>query len=291
MLAARLKELLLRTRLGRALYLLYRNLEHHNAPLAASGMAFDTFLSLVPLVAFAGLLLSFAHQRGDLVLGSIARAAPAPVARLVDAEYLRLTDAGVATMAPISFLAFLWVTSGGVSTALGVFEVMFETKPRPWYVRRAIGAACVLASIAVVAVVAFAVLGASTIFGDGALSAMLWVVPPLLVIGLLALFFRIAIQRPRPLRRVLAGVLVTTVLWAVVSAAFSYYVSTLARYATLYGSLAAVAIFLFWLWLLALALLVGGEITAQLDGIRSDDLPPSVRLIGPSTRTKVKLHG
>jgi membrane protein len=69
---------------------------------------------------------------------------------------------------------------------------------------------------------------------------------------------------------------VTMVLWVLASALFSMYVATLSRYATLYGSLAAVAIFLFWLWLLALSLLVGGEVNAQLEGVR-DDTPASVR--------------
>jgi membrane protein len=88
---------------------------------------------------------------------------------------------------------------------------------------------------------------------------------------MLSAFFRVAIRTDHVFRRrrVLPGVLVTVVLWAGLSALFSFYVTTLARYATLYGGLAAVAIFLFWLWLLALALLVGGEVNAQLDGVRA----------------------
>lgn len=69
-------------------------------------------------------------------------------------------------------------------------------------------------------------------------------------------------------RRLLPGGVVTVALWAAASAGFSYYVARFARYATFYGSLATVAIVLFWLWLLSLALLVGGEVNAQLEGVR-----------------------
>lgn len=273
----------MRSHAGRAAYRLYSNLDHHNAPLAASGMAFDTFLSLVPLVAFAGFVLGILHQRGELVLEPIAEAAPAPVAMLVNKEYLRLTGEGAVAMAPLSLLAFVWVTSSGISTALGVFEVMFETKPRPWAVRRAIGIACVLGSILIVGAVAAASYGVATALGPTIGRVLAVTIPILTLIGILAGFFRIAVRRKNAAKRVAIGVTVTITLWSIVSAMFSYYVATLSRYATLYGNLATVAIFLFWLWLLALALLVGGEVAAQLDGIRRDDAPPSGRIIGPSS--------
>jgi membrane protein len=81
-------------------------------------------------------------------------------------------------------------------------------------------------------------------------------------------------------------VALTIVLWAAISGLFSYYVATIARYATLYGQLAAVAIFLLWLWLLALALLIGGEANAQLDGLRNPvamGKPPSSEAGVPQT--------
>jgi membrane protein len=278
-LALDLRDRMQRNRVGRVLYRLYWNLDHHNAVLSASGMAFDTFMSLVPLVAFAGLVLSWLHQRGDLMLAPLARAAPAPVTALVDGEYLRLSDGGIAAIAPISLVAFIWVTSSGLSTALGVFEVMFETTPRPWYIRRMIAMACVLGSIAAVGSLAFASYGLASIVGDTFGKVLVVVAPGLILVGLLAGFFRIAIPRSRPMRSVAIAVVTTLVLWSIVSAAFSYYVATLARYATLYGSLATVAIFLFWLWLLALMLIIGGEVTAQLEGIRPEGAPSS-RLIG-----------
>jgi len=104
------------------------------------------------------------------------------------------------------------------------------------------------------------------------LGFILPIVGPVLLV---AVFFRIATQRTGgPRRRVFPGAVLTVALWAATSTLFSFYVSRIASYATLYGSLAAVAIALLWLWIASLALLVGGEVNALLDGIGLEDEPP-----------------
>jgi len=267
---ARLKHAFLANRVGRALHVLIGNLDRHHAPIAAGAMAFDAFLSLVPLAALAGYVLARLHQSGEVLLGPLLRTAPRAVAELIEGAIVRLADGGVAVIAPVSIGAFLWVTSAGLSTAMYVFETMFWSKPRPWYWRRAIAMMCVVAAIAIIALVTAIAVGAAIVSHLlGQLVAIL--LPTATLIGMLSAFFRIAIRTDHVFRkrRVLPGVLVTVVLWSILSAIFSLYVTTLARYATLYGGLAAVAIFLFWLFLLALALLVGGEVNAQLDGVRA----------------------
>jgi membrane protein len=258
------------TRLGAALILMWDALDHHHAPIAASAIAFDAFLSLVPLAAFAGLIMSLLHETGDLILAPIARNAPKPVADLVlDAAYRFLGNPTPAVIAPVSIAAFLWTSSAGISTAMSVFEAMFHSPPRPWWWRRGIAILCVIASIIIIAMVTSLGVGIGLLSRRAGAAAAV-ALPTATLIGMMTAFFRIAVRRGPVFkkRRVLPGVLVTVVLWSLLSALFSFYVSTLARYTTLYGSLAAVAIFLFWLWLLALALLVGGEVNAQLDGVR-----------------------
>jgi membrane protein len=276
MLGEKIRDLLLRYRAGRALLLLVHNLDIHHAPVAASAMAFDAFLSLVPLAAFAGYVLSAFHESGDVLLGPILRTSPGPVADLVYGAVRRLSDDSTTAIAPVSIVAFLWTSSAGLSTAMYVFEAAFQSPPRPWWWRRGIAILLVLVSVGIVAVVTGLSIGVSMLsITAGAVFAV--VVPSATVIGMLLGFFRIAVRRSKVFRRrrALPGVFITVVLWSILSALFSFYVTTLSRYATLYGGMAAVAIFLFWLWLLALALLVGGEVNAQLDGIR-EDLPPSM---------------
>ncbi|WP_234022837.1 YihY/virulence factor BrkB family protein [Sorangium cellulosum] len=190
-------------------------------------------------------------------------------------ELFRLSQSSA--VAPISITGFLWITSSGLSTAMGVFDTIYNIRERPWYVRRAIAAACVMASLAVVPVVA----GLGVLIGSlsGSIGARIvaFALPAGLVICMVAAFFRLSIQRPNvERRRIFPGAVLTVVLWAIVSTLFSLYVATLGRYATFYGSLATVAIFLFWLWLQALALLIGGELNARLERERAGvtSIPP-----------------
>ncbi len=270
MLGVRLWEVVRRTRAGRALLLMIDVLDQHHAPIAASAIAFDAFLSLVPLAAFAGMVMHRLHE-SDLILKPLLRASPAQVADLVGGAASRLSDDNAAVVAPLSIVAFIWTTSSGLSTAMSVFEKMFHSPERPWWWRRGVAMVCIVASVAIVAAVTSVTVGIGMISARaGAVVAV--IVPTATLVGMLSAFFRISVRRGPVYtrRRVLPGVLVTFVLWALTSALFSFYVSSLSRYATLYGGLAAVAIFLFWLWLLALALLVGGEVNAQLDGLRDE---------------------
>src|SRR5262245_5152497 len=124
MLFERLHRLAMRYAASRVLVRLIQNLDRHDTPRVASAMAFDAFLSLIPLVAIAGFFLQRRNEHGGLLIVSIFAAAPRPVVELVDFEFFRLSDAGGVVLAPISLIAFLWVSSAGIATAMGVFETI-----------------------------------------------------------------------------------------------------------------------------------------------------------------------
>ena len=272
MVTAWLKLLWDRSAAVRRVWRLVVNLDRHDAWRAANAITFDAFLSVIPLLAIAGYVLHRLNQSGDIVLGPILRTAPPAIARLADTEFLRLSEKGAFAMAPISVTGFLWVSSSGLSTTMGVFDVIYKAEPRTWYQRRLIAIGLVILGLAVVAITAAAPGG--VVRGRGAAPAPTGavVLPTLVLTGAGAGFFRIAIRRPDHVRRrFIPGALVTVVLWAVVSILFSAYIRVFPRYATFYGSLAAVAILAFWLWLLSLSLLVGGEVNADLEGIRDPD--------------------
>ncbi|MDC0747206.1 YihY/virulence factor BrkB family protein [Polyangium mundeleinium] len=260
----------------RALGRLVHYLDLHEAPRAASAMAFDAFLSIIPLLAVAGWALHRLRDAAAELLGSLLSAAPPSVSAALGEDFFRISDAKALVLAPLGLIAFLWVSSAGAATAIGVFETMFVCTPRPWWKRRLVGLGLVLGAIPFVGIAT--ALGILFTHVTGSLGGALVAAagPAVILTALIAAFFRLTITRPATVRRrVWPGAFVTVSLWAIVSTLFSVYVRSLARYATLYGTLANVAVLLFWLWLLSIALLVGGEVNAQLEGVRDphDDAP------------------
>jgi membrane protein len=66
-------------------------------------------------------------------------------------------------------------------------------------------------------------------------------------------------------------------LWLIASALFSWYVSSFGSYNETYGSVAAIAVFMMWLWLSAFAVLIGGEVNAELEAARKPPRPAAAR--------------
>lgn len=95
------------------------------------------------------------------------------------------------------------------------------------------------------------------------MEALRW---PLLVIlgsGMLTILYLSSEgMRQAGVRRVLPGALAAVVIWLVVSAVFSLFMSNLANFNLTYGSLAGVVVFLIWLYVANLAALAGMAIGA-----------------------------
>jgi membrane protein len=67
------------------------------------------------------------------------------------------------------------------------------------------------------------------------------------------------------LRWVLPASALATVLWILLSAGFSLYVSNFASYSSTYGSLAGMIVFLIWLWLSNAAVVFGAQFGCELE--------------------------
>jgi membrane protein len=70
-------------------------------------------------------------------------------------------------------------------------------------------------------------------------------------------------------RWVSPGGLLAVLVWLAGSVGFAFYVANFGRYNKVYGSLAAVIIFLIWLWISNIAILLGAEFDAELQRERA----------------------
>jgi membrane protein len=97
--------------------------------------------------------------------------------------------------------------------------------------------------------------------------AIRWVGSILVLVVLFAVFYYLGPNRESPRWTWISpGGVVAAVIWIAASLGFSFYVSNFGQgYGETYGSLAGVVLLILWLFFSALAVLVGGELNAELE--------------------------
>lgn len=112
------------------------------------------------------------------------------------------------------------------------------------------------------------VVEARPIFFDLALAAR-WTISLAAVVGLTALIYHVGVprsERTTPRKswaHTLPGAVVATAMWFISTLIFGWYVTRVANYSAVYGSLGAGIALLFWLYLVSLSVLFGAEFNEQ----------------------------
>jgi membrane protein len=174
----------------------------------------------------------------------------------------------------------LWSASSGIAGMISGLNVAFDVpEDRKFLKKRLIsflllGALLILGGVAVALLIFGQPLGewlqdlipvGETLFVY-VWTTVRWVVTLILVTALFAIFFYIGPNRAAPRWQwVSPGGIVATIVWLAASLAFSLYVSSFGSYGETYGALAGVVILILWLYLTAIAILVGGELNAELE--------------------------
>jgi len=93
-----------------------------------------------------------------------------------------------------------------------------------------------------------------------------WAMLLVLLMLSLAVLYRYGTSRPAARWRWVSwGAVASTVIWAIGSLLFSYYVSQVAQINVLFGSLGAVIIFFLWSYLTVLTMLLGAQVNAEME--------------------------
>jgi len=135
----------------------------HDATSAANSMAFNFFLSVIPLLVLVGFLLGhFVRKNGvDEFMGPLLEVIPAGSGDLIRHELERLAESGAAgSVAPLSIAGFLWLTTSGTHHMMDVFERVVRAPRRSWWKQRAIALATVLMGLVATCATTWAVLAA-----------------------------------------------------------------------------------------------------------------------------------
>ncbi|MGZ4666015.1 MAG: YihY/virulence factor BrkB family protein [Frankiaceae bacterium] len=264
----------------------WRQSKEHNTSLLAAGVAFFSFLSLIP--ALASLLILYGiftnpNQAADQVK-SWGKALPADAQKVLTDQLsgLAKTNGGALTIGLIITLAAaLWAASGAMGNLIKALNVSYrEGEGRGMVMQRGLallltfgGIVFFALTIALIAVIPALLnhfhLG---IAGTALIQVARWGLLVVVVVVALAMLYRVGPDRQDPrFRWASVGALVATVLWVAGSVAFSFYVSTFGNYNKTYGALAGVVIMLLWLYLTCFAVLLGAEINSATELQTSED--------------------
>lgn len=241
---------------------------------AAAAMAYYFFLAIFPaLIAIVGILgLVSVDAQGliralrDSLPGGAGVALTSAVAnadRTSDAASLAATVGGIAVA--------LWSASAGMAALQTGLNVAYDVPRERKFLKKRGVALLLLAATLVLGGVPSPIFT----FGDSTLSTALgWVLTVAAVMILFSVFYYFGPNRDRPTWRwVSAGGVIGGLLWIVASLIFGLYISTFNSYGKTYGPLAGVVVLVLWLYLSSIAVLVGGELNAELERQASDGTP------------------
>ncbi len=264
----------------RFLVRLVDNISQDNIGLTAAGIAFYFLMASFPAIAAAISLYGLFADATVIPqqMSVLDHFLPGDALRLLTGQALKIAGAGGNALSAgviLGLLFTIYSTTQGTKALITGLNIAYNEKERRSFLLLNITAYILnvfllvffLLSLSLVAVLpAFFAL----IPVPGALGSILllsrWPIMCVLALLALSVLYSIGPSHSRPGWKPFSwGAGVTTVLWLMMSLAFSCYVSNFSSYNETYGSLGAVVILLLWFWMTAVAILLGAEFNATLE--------------------------
>ncbi len=255
--------------------------------LAAAGCAFYATLALFPaismLVSVYG--LAFDPQTVEPQMKVLKHLLPGPAYTLIaDRIHILVSkDHGTLTISLIvSVLVTMWSSSAGTKSMLAALNIAYDEKEARSFLRfqatalgmtlcGIMGAALTLALLVFLpAALDFVPAHFGMQLIEQQTQLLIRLGSPVLMVLFVAAAFSL-LYRFGPSRQearwhwVTPGAIVSTALWLLASAGFSYYVGHVASYDATYGPLGAVIGIMMWFFVTAYVVLLGAELNAELE--------------------------
>lgn len=252
----------------------------------------SSYFSVISIIPFLMLILSLARilfpEFVDSVFIGIERELPDKFSSLLSTVYAELSERGSVSIVSISAVSMFWLSSRGVAAMTrGVAEV-YGTRDRTTFISETLHSIVYTVIMILVVILSLTVLVFGVFIRDQAVERfpntagifdliirLRMAVFFVLLVFLFSLIFaevsrngrKKGIERhevPSGFKAQLPGASVAAVGWMVYSFFFSLYIEYFPSASYIYGSLAAVILFMLWLYFCMVILLVGAEINKAI---------------------------
>lgn len=274
----------------------------------AAALSYYFLLALFPLLLFLITMLGYFAEAGtelrNNLLTYLGRVMPRSASELIHTTVNEITQNRDSSKLSLGLLAALWVASSGMGAISETLNVAYGVKEsRPWW-RARLAAVILTIMLAVLIITALALVLYGGEIGEG-LSARLglggvftsawailqWVVVLAFVLLAFALMYYFAPNvEDQKWYWVTPGSALGVALWLLVSFAFRLYLRYFDTYSVTYGSLGAVIVLMLWFYLTGVAILIGGEINAEIENAAAESGLPGAKRHGQKSPTKLEVQ-
>ena len=253
----------------------------------AAKLAYYFLLALFPLLIFLtsiiGLVLGPGTGLRHALFNYLSQVMPSAAFQLIDKTMLEVSNASGAGKISFGILAALWAAASGVGAMMDSLNSAYDSdETRSWWKQRLVALVLTVALSVLIIGAVIVIFGGSKIehlgahYGFSDAFVLTWKIlqwPIALAFMLLAfaLIYYFAPDLNRKWKWITPGSVIGVVLWLLVSFAFKGYLHFFNSYSKTYGSLGAVIVLMLWLYLTGAAVLVGGEINAEIENAASQE--------------------
>ena len=249
----------------------------------ASAISFQVFFALIPLLMFAFGLLGFLSLQeawqediAPEIEGSVSNA----FYKVVDDTVNQVLGSKQLFWVTLGAAIAVWEISGAVRAVMQVFNRIYDVEEtRPFWKRMRISIALAAVS-GLLLILAAVVLRFSPLLVDAIASGFVvdlvsfvarWAIALALMLIVVGVMVRFAPNCSRPLHWVSFGALIVVFGWAVMTIGFYTYVTQIADYESIFGSLATIIVLMTYLYTSVIVFLTG----VQLDSLVQDGIARS----------------
>jgi membrane protein len=246
----------------------------------AAQLSYYFLLALFPLLLFLMTLLGYFAEAGSQIrnnlINYLGKVMPPSAIELVHKTIDEISKEKGGGKLSFGILAALWAASNGMSAITDTLNVAYDVgETRRWWKVRSIAIGLtIMFAIMIILALATVLLGeklahflASAVGLSNAFWKILqWPIVLLFLLVTLALIYYFAPNRPKPeWRWMTPGSVTALVLWVLVSLGFRVYLHFFNSYSVTYGSLGALIILMLWFYFTGAAILIGGEVNAEIE--------------------------
>jgi YihY family inner membrane protein len=235
------------------------------------------FPGILVLVSLLGL---FGRSATQSLITNLASTVPSTARTiLLDAVHrLQRGHSAAGVLAIVGIVLALWSTSSYVAAFMRAANAIYDVpEGRPaWKTLPLRLSVTLLLMVLLVASAVIVVMTGSLarhvgqVLGIGSAAVTTWDIakwPVLLILVCLmvGVLYWASPNARQGLRGIIPGAVIAIGVWLAASGLFAVYVANFSHYNNVYGSIAAMIIFLIWLWLTNTAILLGAEFNAELE--------------------------